>query len=99
MKITRMWGHITRQGEQGQHIRDIISEGERKGVRKQVRKQNVVEQDLKVEEEEEMEFKILCLFKIKKSYTSAMHYILFGSCLEARLKELEMILDICAKLS
>jgi hypothetical protein len=46
-----------------------------------------------------MEFKILCLFQIKKSYTSAMHYILFGYCLEARPKELEMILDICAKLS
>jgi hypothetical protein len=86
---------------QGQQIRDIISEseGERKGVRKRVRKQNVVEQDLKVEEEEEMEFKILCLFQIKKSYTSAMHYILFGYCLEARPKELEMILVICDKLS
>ena len=73
--------------------------GRERGSGSGVRKQNVVEQDLKVEEEEEMEFKILCLFKIKKSYTSAMHYILFGSCLEARLKELEMILDICAKLS
>jgi len=40
-----------RQGEQGRQIRDIISEseGERKGVRKQI-----VEQDVKVEEEEEV---------------------------------------------
>ena len=31
-----MWGHILRQGDLGQHIRDIISEseGERKGVRR-----------------------------------------------------------------
>jgi len=36
IKINRMWGHILRQGDQGQHIRDIISEseGERKGVRR-----------------------------------------------------------------
>jgi len=36
IKINRMWGHILRQGDLGQHIRDIISEseGERKGVRR-----------------------------------------------------------------
>jgi len=49
IKITRMWGHIVRQGEQGQQIRDIISEseGERKGVKKQV-----IEESMKIEEEE-----------------------------------------------
>jgi len=53
IKITRMWGHIMRQGDQGQQIRDIISEseGERKGVRKPL----VLGTDLKVEDEEEME--------------------------------------------
>lgn len=53
IKITRMWGHIMRQGDQGQHIRDIISESE--GGRKGVRKPQVLGTDVKVEDEEEME--------------------------------------------
>ena len=48
-----MWGHIMRQGEQGQQIRDIISESE--GERKGVRKQQGFEQNIKVDEEEDME--------------------------------------------
>jgi len=51
IKITRMWGHIMRQGEQGHIIRDIISESE--GERKGVRSKGVLEHDLKVDEEEE----------------------------------------------
>ena len=42
-----------RQGEQGQQIRDIISESE--GERKGVRKQQGFEQNIKVDEEEDME--------------------------------------------
>eukprot|EP00092_Neocalanus_flemingeri_P000531 GFUD01000564.1.p1 GENE.GFUD01000564.1~~GFUD01000564.1.p1 ORF type:complete len:327 (+),score=110.93 GFUD01000564.1:97-1077(+) len=52
IKITRMWGHIMRQGDQGRQVRDIISESE--GERKGVRKQHIMEQDVKVEEEEEI---------------------------------------------
>jgi len=53
IKITRMWGHIMRQGEQGHIIRDIISESE--GERKGVRKQGVVEQNITVDDEDEGE--------------------------------------------
>eukprot|EP00090_Calanus_glacialis_P025182 TRINITY_DN39232_c0_g1_i1.p1 TRINITY_DN39232_c0_g1~~TRINITY_DN39232_c0_g1_i1.p1 ORF type:complete len:340 (-),score=109.56 TRINITY_DN39232_c0_g1_i1:121-1140(-) len=53
IKITRMWGHIMRQGDQGQQIRDIISESE--GERKGVRKPQVLGTDMKVEDEDEME--------------------------------------------
>lgn len=42
-----------RQGDQGQQIRDIISESE--GERKGVRKPQVLGTDMKVEDEDEME--------------------------------------------
>jgi len=49
LKINRMWGHIIRNGEQGQHVRDIISEseGERKGI-----KHFYAEKNIKVEVED-----------------------------------------------